>query len=128
MQVKVIQYEFVPKQEGNQGYKLTIAGSACGKRLRVKIRRDSYDFQSSYVIETWAKQTGGLDAGWVEVIRFDALAVKLPEPFSRDEDCEHYARCVAQALTEQALGLLGAADASIPDAAQDFAFSGGPIG
>jgi len=113
----------VDKQEGNQGYKLTIVGIACRKRLRLKVYRDSYDFQGKYSAECWAKNTGGLDAGWAEVIRFDALAVKLPGVYQgEEEDREYGARSVAQALADAALRLLGAADASIEDAAVELVF------
>lgn len=121
MEMKVIQSEFV---QGKQDYRLTIVGKAGKYTLRLKLKRDAYDFQSSFASELWVKQIGGLDAGWKEVLRYSGEASKnLASPYAADQKLlEDELRNVAFALASDTLQTVGLSDALAHMAADTLAW------
>jgi len=90
----------------SQTYSLLIVGRLYGADLRLRLSRDSYDFQGDFVCEHFPH--GAMQPQqWTEVARIPAGSLsELPSPYGgRDkrEDREHALRMVAVRLATMAL-------------------------
>lgn len=104
MRVQIIQREFV---QTHSGYGLTVVARIDAETtLRVRVRRDAYDSQGTFVAEIWGR--GITPQGWREVVRYAPEACKgLPSYVSGEDATEDAARVVAQNLARDALRVLG---------------------
>jgi hypothetical protein len=126
LQTQIIQFDFI-NSSGHQDLTLTVVGKVGAKRrLRLKIRRNHYDFQSYAKSEVWTKQVGGLDAGWTEVLTMAGETMKYLPTESRDmtgrrlEDARDEFRAFAQTLARDTLALLGYTAEQADEAAEEL--------